>query len=63
MRLTANLKNILIARLQDAHGGSVEAFHEYTEYADSVIIDWNLFETYNDGIAALVNDYGKTVIY
>lgn len=63
MNLSNALKNILVSRLIDANGGNAEAFRKYSEYADGIIINWDLFPTYNDGIAALVNDYGKTVIY
>lgn len=63
MRLTAVQKNILVNRLMDAHGSTAEACREYAAYADSVIIQWDLFEDINSGINALVNGYKQTIIY
>lgn len=50
MNLSNALKNILVSRLIDANGGNAEAFRKYSEYADGIIINWDLFPTYNDGI-------------
>lgn len=62
MKLTAAERAILINRLADVYGGSVEAWREYSEYVDGVIIDMEAFETINAALDFLTKNYGRLVI-